>query len=194
MGPLKSEEEQSIILISDDEAENTHGSSVLLVDPQEKSVLEEKRSEEVVDEECELIVTFSKQAYVMPHARYDCTIHPFERTECDTCSPLGKNADICNQCYCYVCDKLASECQNWTTLSLCHCNAHNKSKFWKDKRDFALAGVLVMFNLELTDIDADLRHGGRCYAVILSWETCGSPSLLSLWLNVWCTTLPAKAW
>ncbi|XP_055662766.1 uncharacterized protein LOC106112197 [Falco peregrinus] len=160
MGPLKSEEEQSIILISDDEAENTHGSSVLLVDPQEKSVLEEKRSEEVVDEECELIVTFSKQAYVMPHARYDCTIHPFERTECDTCSPLGKNADICNQCYCYVCDKLASECQNWTTLSLCHCNAHNKSKFWKDKRDFALAGVLVMFNLELTDIDADLRHGG----------------------------------
>ncbi|KFQ41977.1 hypothetical protein N333_08865, partial [Nestor notabilis] len=160
MRPSKKEEEQSIILISDDEAESTLGNSVLLVDPLEKPALEEENSEEVVDEECELVVTFCKQANVMPHARYDCTIHPFERMECDTCSPLGKNADICDQCYCYICDKLASECENWTTPSLCHCNAHNKSKFWKDQRDFALAGILVMFNLELTDIDADLRHGG----------------------------------
>ncbi|OXB68791.1 hypothetical protein ASZ78_002206 [Callipepla squamata] len=123
MGPSEEEKEQDVILISDDEADNTLGNSVLIVDPLEifcskpvyfpylhqmklKIALEEK-CEEIVDEECELM------------------------------------------------------CQNWTTSSLCHCNAHNKSKFWKDQRDFALAGVLVMFNFELADIDADLRHGGN---------------------------------
>ncbi|XP_062475018.1 uncharacterized protein LOC134163846 isoform X2 [Pezoporus occidentalis] len=160
MWPSKKEEEQSIILISDDEAEDPLGSPVMLVDPLEEPAPEEGKSEEVVDEECDLVVTFCKKANVMPHARYDCTTHKFKRTECDTCSPLGQNADICDQCYCYVCDKLASECKNWTIPALCHCNAHNKSKFWKDRRDCALAGILVTFNLQLTDLDADLRRGG----------------------------------
>ncbi|OXB81899.1 UNVERIFIED_CONTAM: hypothetical protein H355_015096 [Colinus virginianus] len=135
MGPSEEEKEQDVILISDDEADNTLGNSVLIVDPLVKIALEEK-CEEIVDEECELMVTFCKQANVMPHARYDCTTHSFEFIS-------------------------SSPCQNWTTSSLCHCNAHNKSKFWKDQRDFALAGVLVMFNFELADIDADLRHGGN---------------------------------
>ncbi|KAJ7422528.1 hypothetical protein WISP_37472 [Willisornis vidua] len=153
------EGDESIILISDDEAESSVGSSVLFVQPQEEPALGEVKAE-VVDEESELMVTFCKEANVMPHARYDCSKHPFERTESDTCSPLGENAAICDQCYCYICDKLASECQQWTTPSLCHCNAHNKSRFWKERRGFTLAGVLATFDLELSDIDADLRHGG----------------------------------
>ncbi|KAM7038695.1 uncharacterized protein M8220_009742 isoform 1-T5 [Acridotheres tristis] len=160
-----SEKEENIILISDDdddddEGENSQGSSVLFVEPQEKSPLEEKKSEEVVDEEGDLVVTYCKQANVMPHARHDCPTLPFERRENDACSPLGKNADFCDQCYCYICDKLAAECLLWTTPSLCHCNAHNKSNFWKAQRNFSLAGVLATFNLELLELDTELRHGG----------------------------------
>ncbi|XP_036593271.1 uncharacterized protein LOC118830525 isoform X2 [Trichosurus vulpecula] len=128
---------------------------------EENSDLEEKKSEETVDEESGLVVTFCKKGMVMPHARYDCMTHPFERTESETCIPVKQNSDVCGQCYCYVCDKLASECQYWTTSSSCHCNAHNKSKFWKDQRNFTLTGVLVIFNLEPTEIDTDLRHGGE---------------------------------
>ncbi|XP_061205205.1 uncharacterized protein LOC133210101 [Neopsephotus bourkii] len=154
------EEEQSIILISDDEAEDMLGSPVMFVDPLEEPAPEEEKSEEVVDEECGLVITFCKKPDVMPHARYDCTTHKFEQTECDTCSPLENNADICDQCYCYICDKLASQCENWTVPALCHCNAHNKSKFWRDRHDSSFSGVLVTFNLQLTDIDADLQRGG----------------------------------
>ncbi|XP_059717655.1 uncharacterized protein LOC132335284 [Haemorhous mexicanus] len=160
--PSEKEEEDNVILISDDddEGEDTQGSSVLFVEPQEKSPLEEKKSEELVDEEGDLVVTYCKQANVMPHARHDCTTQPFERRESDTCFPLGKNADICDQCYCYICDKLAAECQLWTVPSLCHCNAHNKSNFWKAQRNFAQAGVLATFNLELLELDTELRRGG----------------------------------
>uniref|UniRef100_A0A8C5IJF8 Uncharacterized protein n=1 Tax=Junco hyemalis TaxID=40217 RepID=A0A8C5IJF8_JUNHY len=161
----KEAEEDNVILISDDdddedEGESTQGSSVLFVEPQEKSPLEEEKSEELVDEEGDLVVTYCKQANVMPHARHDCSTQPFERTESDTCFPLGKNADICEQCYCYICDKPAAECQLWTVPSLCHCNAHNKSNFWKEQRKFALAGILATFNLELLELDTELRRGG----------------------------------
>ncbi|XP_018771328.1 uncharacterized protein LOC103817825 [Serinus canaria] len=163
MWPSEKEEEDNVILISDDdddEGEDTQGSSVLFVEPQEESPLEEKKCEELVDEEGDLVVTYCKQANVMPHARHDCTTQPFERRESDACFPLGKNADICDQCYCYICDKLAAECQLWTVPSLCHCNAHNKSNFWKAQRNFALAGVLATFNLELLELDTELRRGG----------------------------------
>ncbi|CAN8192163.1 unnamed protein product [Coccothraustes coccothraustes] len=160
--PSEKEEENNVILISDDddEGESTQGSSVLFVEPQEESPLEEKKSEELVDEEGDLVVTYCKQASVMPHARHDCSTQPFERRESDTCFPLGKNADFCDQCYCYICDKLAAECELWTVPSLCHCNAHNKSNFWKAQRNFALAGILATFNLELLELDTDLRRGG----------------------------------
>ncbi|RXM32511.1 hypothetical protein EOD39_0265 [Acipenser ruthenus] len=160
--------DKSVIVISDDETDtgiespgaDCKNSSVLLLEENSDfgSVSDENRSDEMVDAEFGLSITYSRKAEVMPHARYDCTSHVFCQSENQTSRPVGTNSDFCEQCYCYICDKLASECQSWITPSFCHCNAHKRSPFWKSWRDKALIGALIVFKFDLLEIDADLRH------------------------------------
>ncbi|MGH0146835.1 UNVERIFIED_CONTAM: hypothetical protein FKN15_034845 [Acipenser sinensis] len=160
--------DKSVIVISDDETDtgtespgaNCKNSSVLLLEENSDfgSISDENGSDEMVDAESGLSITYSRKAEVMPHARYDCTSHVFCQSENQTSRPVGTNSDFCEQCYCYICDKLASECQSWITPSFCHCNAHKRSLFWKSWRDKALIGALIAFKFDLLEIDADLRH------------------------------------
>ncbi|KAM9363740.1 uncharacterized protein ABDE67_019425 [Symphorus nematophorus] len=106
----------------------------------------------------DLVVTFSRRAEVLPHARYDCPIHPFTATDCETGAPVAGNNLICDQCFCYICDKLASSCVMWIHSGVCHCNSHKRSEFWNNLRNAALLGGLKTFNLTLSEIDSHLRH------------------------------------
>ncbi|KAJ8363991.1 hypothetical protein SKAU_G00128220 [Synaphobranchus kaupii] len=155
-------DQESIIIVSDGEDDCTtvplDESSVLIVDElvnKDNPTQEVNNTSETVDED--LAVTFSKKAAVMPHARYDCNIHLFSPTENDTSNAANNNEAFCEQCFCYICDKVASECMFWSTSGICHCNAHKRSVFWKDQRDKAVLGYLHIFNFDLLEIDTDLR-------------------------------------
>ncbi|XP_020773093.2 uncharacterized protein zgc:112980 [Boleophthalmus pectinirostris] len=134
------EEEVSVLFV---EAEPVHKNDLILC----SSGVEE-----------DLVVTFSRRADILPHARYDCPIQPFMATECEISAPVHNNQLMCEQCFCYICDKLASQCKEWSSSGVCHCNSHKKSTFWNNQRNSSLLGGLQTFNLTLCEIDSHLRH------------------------------------
>lgn len=147
-----------IIILSDDDEED-HEPSVLIVeveDVKKKNVSDSVLPPGSLDED--LVVTFSRRAEVLPHARYDCPINPFTATDCEIGAPADKNQLICDQCFCYICDKLASSCVNWTYSGVCHCNSHKRSNFWINLRNSTLLGGLKTFNFSPSEMDAHLRH------------------------------------
>uniref|UniRef100_A0A8C6WNH4 Uncharacterized protein n=1 Tax=Neogobius melanostomus TaxID=47308 RepID=A0A8C6WNH4_9GOBI len=144
-----------VIILSDEDDEAEADASVLLVEVEHK----DKNNERALpgsDED--LVVTFSRRADLLPHARYDCPIQPFMATECEISAPVHNNKLICEQCFCYICDKLASQCESWSSSGVCHCNSHKRSTFWNNLRNNTLLGGLQSFNLTLCEIDSHLRH------------------------------------
>ncbi|CAB1459616.1 unnamed protein product [Pleuronectes platessa] len=150
-----------IIILSDDEEDEEHDvscseASVVIVEVEDIKKNDVAISQAALDED--LVVTFSRRAEVLPHARYDCAIHPFTATDCEVGSPVASNQLICDQCFCYICDKLASVCVLWVQSGVCHCNSHKRSDFWNSQRSTGLLGGLKPFNLTLSEIDGHLRH------------------------------------
>ncbi|XP_034455630.1 uncharacterized protein zgc:112980 isoform X1 [Hippoglossus hippoglossus] len=149
-----------IIILSDDDDEehdiSCSDASVVIVEVEDIKKNDVALSQTALDED--LVVTFSRRAEVLPHARYDCAIHPFTATDCEVGSPVASNQLLCDQCFCYICDKLASVCVMWVQSGVCHCNSHKRSDFWNNQRSSGLLGGLKPFNLTLSEIDAHLRH------------------------------------
>ncbi|CAN9510206.1 unnamed protein product [Ophioblennius macclurei] len=148
-----------IIVLSDDEEEEEgceEDLSCLIVEEKVEKKPDCVVSPSSLDED--LVVTYCQRAEVLPHARYDCPLHPFTHTECEMGAPAGKNGLFCDQCYCYICDKLAASCEKWCHSGVCHCNSHKKSGFWNNLRSGKLLGRLKPFNLTLSEVDSHLRR------------------------------------
>uniref|UniRef100_A0A8C2HAU3 Zgc:112980 n=1 Tax=Cyprinus carpio TaxID=7962 RepID=A0A8C2HAU3_CYPCA len=152
-----------IIILSDDDDDDegdfftTHNDSSVMIVENEGNEADVSKHIEELDED--LAITYSQTATVLPHARYDCTL-AFCRAEQDLSGPLEDNGKHCDQCFCYICDKLASVCEFWTIPGICHCNAHKYSVYWKALRDKSLMGFLheLNFTFDPLDMDSDLRH------------------------------------
>ncbi|XP_043097732.1 uncharacterized protein zgc:112980 [Puntigrus tetrazona] len=153
-----------IIILSDEDDDDdegsflrTHNDSSVLIVENDKNEADVSKNIEELDED--LAITYSQTATVLPHARYDCTL-AFWRAEQDVSGPLQNNAKHCDQCFCYICDKLASMCEFWIIPGICHCNAHKHSVYWKALRDKSLMGFLheLSFTFEPLDMDSDLRR------------------------------------
>src|SRR6056297_2167602 len=68
----------------------------------------------------------------LPHTRFTCPATPFTATSSKWAA--GRNSETCSWCYCYICDRPAAECPQWTSLDLMvrgHCNAHGGEWIWK---------------------------------------------------------------
>jgi len=75
------------------------------------------------DEECVFVGRVGVLALAdFPHARENCALHPFG----------NKTSSCCVNCYCYVCDALASTCPKWDGD---HCKATHKSPVWRRARE-----------------------------------------------------------
>uniref|UniRef100_A0A672MDL3 Zgc:112980 n=1 Tax=Sinocyclocheilus grahami TaxID=75366 RepID=A0A672MDL3_SINGR len=107
----RTEHDIPIIILSDDDDDEegdfwmTHNDSSVLIVENERNEADVSKHIEELDED--LIITYTQTATVLPHARYDCTL-AFCRAEQDVSGPLQDNGKHCDQCFCYICDKLAS--------------------------------------------------------------------------------------
>uniref|UniRef100_A0A8C5AW66 Uncharacterized protein n=1 Tax=Gadus morhua TaxID=8049 RepID=A0A8C5AW66_GADMO len=157
--------DEVIIILSEDEDPccdtALNDSSVLFVEVKENGEgfsSELPLSAQALEED--LVVTFSKRAEVLPHARYDCPLYPFTRAEYVKSGPIDSNHQFCEQCFCYVCDKLASEkglSNQLIIYTLCHCNSHQRSGTWSRLRNSADLGHLLAFDFSLSDVDSKLQ-------------------------------------
>uniref|UniRef100_A0A673KVV2 Uncharacterized LOC107722968 n=1 Tax=Sinocyclocheilus rhinocerous TaxID=307959 RepID=A0A673KVV2_9TELE len=158
----RTEHDIPIIILSDEDDDEgdflmTHNDSSVLIVENERNEADVSKHIEELDED--LAITYTQTATVLPHARYDCTL-AFCRAEQDVSGPLQDNGKHCDQCFCYICDKLASMCEFWTIPGICHCNAHKHSVYWKAFRDKSLMGFLheLNFTFDPLDMDSDLRR------------------------------------
>ncbi|XP_031419929.1 uncharacterized protein zgc:112980 isoform X2 [Clupea harengus] len=148
----------SVIILSSSEDDSDTEPSLLepsvLVVEEALPVLKHQENSEVVDDD--LSITYTQKGMVLPHARSDCPAHPFRETagpELGNTHTSELNISFCEQCFCYVCDAPASECEVWRS----HCDAHPRCSLWRSQREIRTLGTLHKLGFTVEDMDEELR-------------------------------------
>ena len=76
----------------------------------------------------------------LPHARAHCVNRPHRVVKERVGTEGDNNAQYCPNCFCYVCDVRASQCQGWLLVG--HCHAHDKDPYWRALREFTRIEML----------------------------------------------------
>ena len=117
-----------------------------------------------------------------PHMRHFCGVHDFTRNVASN-GYLNNNSKCCTKCYCFVCDRLASECTLWNGPTMeggeleggkggssqatvlekeKHCHAHDKDTYWVQKREVAMIKRGVKVNKQPVDTgEVTLMNNGN---------------------------------
>ena len=145
---------------------------------------------EVDDDDEDCIVVAVNKADVLPHCRADCPIEKYAPTENVKIGPFKDNAKFCDKCFCYICDKKASECASWATSREPHCNANSKAACWKarrmvltqvkftflnrclqkhvtQQRQAAIRGEATIICVEMREVYQAYRMGSKCDAKLV---------------------------
>ena len=87
------------------------------------------------DDDLEIVGECGSFASDLPHARCDCPTTPFKAGRSKL--TIEANAKTCAQCYCFVCQIPAAQCEGWQSRDAkvaAHCNAHGKLSLWSTMR------------------------------------------------------------
>jgi len=93
-------------------------------------------------DEDELVIVGCSGAFSaeLPHARAHCVNRPHRIVKDRVGVEGDNNEQYCPNCFCYVCDVKASQCQGW--LRVGHCHAHDKDPYWRALREFTRIEML----------------------------------------------------
>ena len=94
--------------------------------PSPKMTAVQTSTHQTCEEDIQLVGTLNEQR--LPHMRQHCTEHPFRE------AVVSGSRKFCSECYCYVCDIRASDCQRWDD----HFGATDQgsgSLMWKNMRE-----------------------------------------------------------
>ena len=116
----------SLVTIENDDEDDNEDEVVWIPKPKIKSeiALESNQSDK---EEVVFIGETENPLSTMPHPRYLCANNHFSNSQIND----NQNHMFCSNCFCYVCDIPASECQEWNK----HKNAF-KSSYWETQRSY----------------------------------------------------------